>query len=186
MKKLFFFGLIVVPVVATALLWVLITDGISCLRESSSVTVTVRKITLSEVTPDLSKVDVQIRLENNNSEEAIVEKLEYDIYLGYQNKWYWLGRAEEEMIEVGADNSADFTMTTNIDNSQLVDVVTGSFLGEDASEMRVDGRSSFKVGTDSIEVEFDKKDTEPYKMFVEDESTSPESVESGTEGAISE
>lgn len=186
MKKLFFFGLIVVPVAATALLWVLITDGISCLKDSSDVTVTVKKITLSEASRASSKVDVHIQVKNDNAAGVTLEKIEYDIYLGYQDKWYWLGRGEKEVLEVGANDVADFTVTTTIDNSQLIDVVTGSFFGAEASEMKVDGRAWLKVGTVSVEVEFDAKDIDPYKPLLEDENIITEPVESGTEGAISE
>ena len=185
MKKLFFFGLIVVPVAATAILWVLINDGISCLKDSSEVTVTVKKITLREASRTSINVIVNIHLINDSNEGTTLEKIEYDIYLGYQDKWYWLGRGEKDVLEISAKESVDFTVTTIIDNKQLVDVA-GSYLGADASEMRVDGRAWFKVGTDSVEVEFEKKDIDPYKPFLEDDSSTTETVESGTEGSTSE
>ncbi len=70
MKKLFFFGLIVVPVAATAILWVLINDGISCLKDSSEVTVTVKKITLREASRTSINVSVNIHLINNLTDDS--------------------------------------------------------------------------------------------------------------------
>ena len=131
-------------------------------------------------------MDVQIQLKNDSNEGTTLEKMEYDIYLGYQDKWYWLGRGGKDVLEFDANDVADFTVTTTIDNSQLVDVVTGSFLGAEASEMKVDGRAWFKVGTDSVEVEFDEKDADPYKPLLEDKSIIMEPVEAGTEGVVSE
>ncbi|NQT74597.1 MAG: hypothetical protein HQ553_17810 [Chloroflexi bacterium] len=186
MKKLFFFGLIVVPALATALLWVLITDGISCLKDSSDVTVTVKKITLSEVSFATSTVEVSVQVENDNVVGATLERIEYDIYLGSKDKWIWLGRGERGALDIGASDVEDFLVTTIIDNSQLVDVITGRILGGEPTEMKVDGRAWFKVGTVSVEVEFDAKDIDPYKPLLEDENIITEPVESGTEGEISE
>ena len=54
-------------------LWVLITDGISCLKDSSDVMVTVKKITLSESSRASSKVDVQIQVKNDNAGGVTLE-----------------------------------------------------------------------------------------------------------------
>jgi len=186
MKKLFFFGLIVVPVVATALLWVLITDGISCLKDSSDITVAVKKITLSEISLATSITEVSVQVENKNSVGAVLERIEYDIYIGDRDKWIWLGRGEKSGLEIGANKVSDFTVITIIDNSQLVDVITGNIFGTEPKEMKVDGHAWFKVGPASVEVKFDEKDIDPYKPLAEDENTITAPVESGTEGVISE
>lgn len=186
MKKALFFGLIIVPVLMTALLWAVMSDRLSCSKDTSSVTVMAERIALVEVSFASSRVDVQIQVANDNAEVATLERLEYDIYLGYQNKWYWLGRGEKGDLEIGANDSSDFMISTDIDNSRLRNIATERILGTEPTEMKVEGQARFEVGEASVELEFDGKDVNPYEPLPEDKGTIMEPVEAGTKGALSE
>jgi hypothetical protein len=89
-------------------------------------------------------------------------------------------------LDIGANDFADFMISTDIDNSQLRNIVTERFLGTEPTEIKVEGQALFKVGQASVELEFDGRDVDPYKPLPEDEGTVTEPVESGTKGALSE
>lgn len=136
--------------------------GCSCFKDASDVRVSVRKITISDLSFGESTVDVAVRIENKNPVGAVLEKVEYDIYIGHKDKWIWLGRGGEEGLNLGVDDTADFIITTKIDNGQLLKSAVDQIFGTEPSQMKVDGDAWFTVGPASIKVHFDEKDIDPF------------------------
>ncbi len=171
MKKALVFSLIIIPVLVTALLWTLTSRSCSCLKDTSSVTVTVRKITLSEISLSISTVDVDVQIKNDNAFGATLDKIEYDIYFRYKNKWIWLGKGEKGKLDINANDVANLVITTKIDKRQLIKTLMDSMFGTEPTEMKVDGHAWFTVGPSTIEVDFDEKDIDPYNPLIEDSGT---------------
>lgn len=179
MKRKVFLSLILVPVIATALLWVVTSRSCSCVKDATDVTVTIRKITLSEFSFTRSVVDVVVRVENNNLVGATLDRIEYDIYFGHEDRWIWLGQGEKTELEIGGGEVADFTVKTDIENQNLLDVLMEAIFGTEPTEMKVDGRAWFTVGPATFEIDFDETDIDPYNPLLEDEEGIIQEAESG-------
>lgn len=169
MKKKVFLSLILVPLIATVLLWAITSRGCSCVKDVADVTVTIRKITLSEFSFTRSVVDVVVRVENDNPVGAKLDRIEYDIFFGHEERWIWLGQGERAELEIGAGEVADFVVTTNIENQNLLDVIMEAIFGTEPTEMKVDGCAWFTVGPATFEIDFDETDIDPYNPLLDDE-----------------
>ena len=159
-----------------------IASGCTCVKNQSNINVTIREITLSKISFDQSTIDVAVRIYNENPANATLDRIEYDIYFGNKDKWIWIGRGEKEKLDIAANETSDFTVTTIIENQQYLKLMTNSIFGTSPTQMKVDGTAWCKVGPATFEVAFDETDINPYDQLSEGESIGTEPVEAGTEG----
>lgn len=146
-------------IIATGLALALgiIAGGFACSGGGADITLEIGEITLNEVSFAESTIDVSVTVENKAMSDAVLEKIEYDIYVGRKDKWIWLARQQEGGLRIQAGPPTDFTVSTAIENAQLRRTIEEYILGTEPSEIKVDGHASFKVGDASIEVQFSKK-----------------------------
>ncbi|MDY6910972.1 MAG: hypothetical protein SVM79_01230 [Chloroflexota bacterium] len=149
-------------VIATALVFALVMSALGCSgkENNSNVIIEVRKITLSEVRYTKGIVDVNIRIENSNPSEVILDRIEYGIYFGHEGKWILLGQGEKESVEIETDSTVDFTITTVIENSRIVSNLLEDILGTEPTQMKVDGHAWITTEEDTFEIAFEKVDNE--------------------------
>jgi len=160
--------------------------GCSSSRDGSDITVTVRKLTLSEISLEMNNIDVAFRVNNENEMKAYLDKMEYKIYLGHGDSWIMIHQAEKQSMDINANEMTDFTVATTIEKKHLSETITGKMLGTKPTTMKVDGSAWFTVGSESFEIQFSHKDNDPYNPLVIDESAGARPVETETEGATNE
>jgi len=176
--------LIIIAVIITFLTIIL---GCSSSGDSSKITVTVRKITLNEISLGMNNIDVAFRVSNENETKTYLDKIEYKIYLGYNDSWIMIDQAEKQSMDINANEMTDFTVATMIEKKHLSKVITDKMLGAEPTKMKIDGFAWFEVGSESFEIQFNHEDDDPYNPLAEDENaTTPNPIETGTEEAINE
>jgi LEA14-like dessication related protein len=125
--------------------------------------VTITDIHLSDISSTKTTVAATIEIKNNNSIEATLEKVAYDVSFGHKGKWILLGHGEKGSMDLKATSTTNFVITPVIENSNGWAFVTESLLGTDPSNMKVEGDAWLKVGTDSSKIHFQKVVTYPEK-----------------------
>lgn len=135
--------------------------GCGCPADDADVSIAVISIALRQVSLSESVVQVALEAENRNPEGAVLDQLEYDIYAGHKGKWIWFGRGQKAGLDIEVEEVAQFAVTTAIDATKLRESAAEQFFGTEPSEMKVDGRASFRVGEATVEVRFEGRDTHP-------------------------
>ena len=155
--------------IATALVFALVVSAPGCSGKetNSNVTITVRKISLSEVRYTKGIVDVSVRIENSNPTEVTLDRIEYNIYFGHEGKWLLLGQGEKESVEIESDSVIDFRITTVIENNRIVSNLLEDILGTEPTQMKVDGHAWILTEADTFEIPFEKVDNEPHDQLTE-------------------
>lgn len=150
-------------ILATALtLAVMPALGGACSKTAPPVKLSVSGIALSEVSYRVITVDVGFHIANPEDVPAVMDRIEYDIYLGHKDKWIWLGRGSQTGTEIEPGGTMDFTIETRIENSPLVQRVTEAIFGTEPTQMKIEGRASFTLGESVFEVRFHRKVSSPY------------------------
>jgi LEA14-like dessication related protein len=124
----------------------------------------------------MSTVDVVVEVENYNSGTAVLDKIQYDIHFGHEDKWIWLGQGEKSELEIEAEDVTSFMVTTNIENQQQLSLMMDAIFGTEPTEIKVDGNAFFKMDSDTVDVDFDKIDIDPYNPLLEDEELDGDAV----------
>jgi len=171
-----FLNLIVIVAIAALVVTV---AGCSSSGDNSNVTIIVKKITLSEVSFELNNIETAFRIGNENETEVTIDEIEYRIYLGHNDKWMHIGLGQEESVDIGPGSFTDFAVTTVIEKKELSNAITDKMLGAEPTEIKVEGKACFAVGSESFEIDFNHVDEDPYSPLKEVQN-------SGTEGATNE
>ena len=155
--------------IATALVFALIVSAPGCSgkENNSNVKITVRKITLSEARHTRGIVDVNVRIENFNPVEVTLDRIEYSIYFGHEEKWILLGQGQKESVGIEADSVLDFMITTVIENNRIVSNLLEDILGTEPTQMKVDGHAWITRDKDTYEIPFENVDDKPHNQLTE-------------------
>ena len=152
-------GLIIISVIAALASTI---PGCSSSGDNSNITVTVEKITLSEMSFELNNIETAFGISNDNQTEVYLDKIEYRIYLGHNDKWMHVGLGEKESVDIGPGLFTNFIITTVIEKKEISEAMTDKMLGSEPTEIKVNGSAWFEVGSESFEVQFNHVDNDPY------------------------
>ncbi|MBM3132200.1 MAG: hypothetical protein FJZ95_04105 [Chloroflexi bacterium] len=134
----------------------IIAGSLACSGGGSGARIEIGAIALKQASFAQTIIDVQVRAENKTKADAVLERIEYDIYVGRKGKWIWLAREAEGAWTIPPGPPTDFTVTTVIEEAQLRRTIEEYIFGTEPTDIKVDGYGLFKMADDSIEVHFSK------------------------------